>query len=208
MVRLILVKTIILVRHGESEMNVAKITTNAIDKYPLTVRGRAQAKRLTQELTLVRPNVLFTSPVLRAVETAGIISQGLNIPAKVKRALVERDPGRLNGMKISTFEEDVDLYSHADQYGIEPVSSITRRVVEFMDGLSQGITIAVTHADIIRGALVHALGISDDEFSSYGILPETATMTVINQREGGRYEVVAIGSPRMTDSIVRACREG
>ena len=45
----------------------------------------------------------------------------------------------------------------ADGYGIEPISSITKRVAEFMEGLSPGITVAVTHADVIRGALVHVL---------------------------------------------------
>jgi broad specificity phosphatase PhoE len=75
-----------------------------------------------------------------------------------------------------------------------------------MEGLTPGISVAVTHADVIRGALVHVLGISHDEFSSYGIVPEMATMTVLKVRQG-KYEVVAIGSPRATDTILRTIRE-
>ncbi|HKM75118.1 MAG TPA: histidine phosphatase family protein [Candidatus Bathyarchaeia archaeon] len=58
-------KTIIFVRHGESESNVTKIQANEIDKYPLTALGRFQIERLTQELALVRPTALYSSPVLR-----------------------------------------------------------------------------------------------------------------------------------------------
>jgi probable phosphoglycerate mutase len=199
-------KTIMFVRHGESESNVAKIDTNEIDKYPLTSRGRSQVERLAQELGLIRPNALYSSPVLRAVETAGIISRSLNIPVQVDRALVERQYGRVNGMTVASFEEEVDLYSSGDRYGIEPISSITKRVTEFMQVLSPGISVAVTHADVIRGALVQALGIGDDEFSSYGILPETATMTTVKVYEG-KYEAVTIGSPRTTEALLRIIRE-
>jgi broad specificity phosphatase PhoE len=172
-------KTIIFVRHGESESNVAKVQANEIDKYPLTARGRSQVEQLTQELALVRPNALYSSPVLRTAETAGIISRRLNIPVQVDRALTEREWGRANGMTVSTFEEEVNLYQAADRYGVEPISSITKRMAGFMEGLSPGISVAVTHADVIRGAVVHVLGINHDEFSSYGIVPETATMTVM-----------------------------
>jgi probable phosphoglycerate mutase len=197
-------KTIILVRHGESESNVAKIQTDATDKYPLTVRGRSQVERLTQDLALVGPNALYSSPVLRAIETAGIISRRLNIPVQVNPALVERGWGRANGMRVSTFEEEVDLCLGADRYGIEPISSITKRVAEFMEGLSIGITVAVTHADVIRSAVIQALGINHDEFSSFGIVPETATMTVVKEQQQGKFEVVAIGSPRATERISRS----
>ncbi|HKM78349.1 MAG TPA: histidine phosphatase family protein [Candidatus Bathyarchaeia archaeon] len=196
-------KTIIFVRHGESESNVTKIQANEIDKYPLTALGRFQVERLTQELALVRPTALYSSPVLRAAETAGIISQALNIPVKLNRALMERDWGRANGTIVSTFEEEVDLCLAADRYGIESIASLTKRVAEFMEGLPPGVSVAVTHADVIRGAVVHVLGINHDEFSSYGIVPEKATMTVLKMRQG-KFEVVAIGSPRATDAILRA----
>jgi len=183
-------------------LNVAKILGNEIDKYPLTARGRSQVERLTQELALVRPNALYSSPVLRTAETAGIISRALNIPVEVNLALMERDWGRANGTRISTLEEEVDLCLNADLYRIESISSIVERVSEFMEGLRHEVSVAVTHADVIRGALVHALGVNHDEFSSYGIMPETATMTVMNMRQG-KFEVVTIGAPRATDSMLR-----
>jgi probable phosphoglycerate mutase len=195
-------KTVIFVRHGESESNVAKIQANEIDKYPLTARGRFQVERLTQDLALIRPNALYSSPVLRAAETAGIISRALNIPVQVNRALMERDWGKANGTIVSTFEEEVDLLLSADRYGIESISSVTKRIGEFMNGLSPRVSVAVTHADVIRGALVHALGLNHDEFSSYGIVPEKATMTVVKVNDE-KFEVVAIGAPRATDTILR-----
>ena len=195
-------KTIFFVRHGESESNVAKIQANEIDKYPLTTRGRAQVERLTQELALIRPTALYSSQVLRAAETAGIISRRLNIPVQLNQTLKERDWGRANGMRVPTFEDEVDLCLAADQYGIESVPSIIKRIIEFMEGLGPGVSVAVTHADVIRSALVHVLGINRDEFSSYGIVPETATMTVVKVSKG-KFGVVTIGSPRVTNTILR-----
>ena len=109
-------------------------------------------------------------------------------------------------MSVPTFEEEVDLCLAADRYGIESISSITKRVAEFMEGPRPGLSVAVTHADVIRGALVHAFGITDDEFSSYGIVPETATMTVVKVHQE-KFEVVTIGSPYATDAILRTNRE-
>jgi len=109
-------------------------------------------------------------------------------------------------MRVSTFEEEMNLYLAANQYGIEPVSSITKRIIEFMESLNLGLSVAVTHADVIRCAVVHALGINDDEFASYGIVPETATMTVVKVRHG-KFTVVTIGSPRATDTILQLIRK-
>ena len=98
------------------------------------------------------------------------------------------------------------IFAAADQYGIETISSITKRIADFMQALDLGISVAVTHADVIRGALVHVLRINNDEFSSYGIVPEMATMTVVKVSQG-KFGVVAIGSPRATDTILQAIRE-
>ena len=195
--------TIIFVRHGESESNVAKIQTNENDKYHLTARGRIQVDRLTRELASLQPNTIYCSPVLRAVETAEIISRGLGIPVHLSSSLKERDWGKANGMKVQDFEAEVNLLQAADQFGIETILNITRRVNKFMEEVNPGLSVAVTHADIIRGALVYPLGLDEAEFSSYGIVPENATMTMLKNREG-RFEVVSIGSPRATESMLKA----
>ena len=195
--------TIIFVRHGESESNVARVQTSEIDKYHLTARGRTQVERLTRELVSLQPNTIYCSPVLRAVETAEIISGGLGIPVQVSSSLKERDWGKANGMKVQDFEAEVNLLLAADQFGIETILNITRRVNKFMEEVNPGLSVAVTHADVIRGALVYPLGLDEDEFSSYGIVPENATMTMLKNREG-RFEIVSIGSPRATESMLKA----
>ncbi|MEJ8847215.1 histidine phosphatase family protein [Variovorax rhizosphaerae] len=61
-------KTIHLVRHGESAAN-AGLPTSEPELIPLTPRGRAQAAQLAQ-LLAVRPAAIVTSEYIRAIDTA------------------------------------------------------------------------------------------------------------------------------------------
>ncbi|MBR5235962.1 MAG: histidine phosphatase family protein [Clostridia bacterium] len=62
-------KTIILVRHGESETNTLKVFTGQLDA-SLTDMGREQARLMAEAIDVYKPDVVYTSPLERAVETA------------------------------------------------------------------------------------------------------------------------------------------
>jgi len=67
-------------RHGESEKNVMGIVTDAVDKYPLTEKGRQD---ITASLS-DRPqfDLIISSPILRAKQTAELTAQTLGIPVE------------------------------------------------------------------------------------------------------------------------------
>ena len=75
------------VRHGESEANVQKVYWNAPQGYGLTDKGVQQAAALA-ELLAERPySNLYSSPVLRAVQTAQIVGRRLGLaPLRVRKA--------------------------------------------------------------------------------------------------------------------------
>ena len=85
------------VRHGESEANILGEFSNRGTKHGLTERGRSQVERLCQEIANVDFEALFCSPLLRAVQTAEIISDRLGLPYTVAPALTEYDTGVLEG---------------------------------------------------------------------------------------------------------------
>lgn len=85
------------VRHGESEANVQHVITNRGHAYPLTEKGRAQAQALTEELTGAGITRIVSSPLLRAAQTAEILSAGLGLSYEVADALREFDCGVLEG---------------------------------------------------------------------------------------------------------------
>lgn len=66
-------------RHGESTKNVAQIVTDAYDApYPLTEKGREDSKAVAKEFS-GKVDLIVTSPVLRAKETAEIVAAELGL---------------------------------------------------------------------------------------------------------------------------------
>lgn len=84
-------------RHGESEANLLREHSNRGFRHPLTEKGRTQAATLAQKLEGVGVTWLFTSPIMRAVQTAEILSVALGVPYEITDALREYDCGILEG---------------------------------------------------------------------------------------------------------------
>jgi 2,3-bisphosphoglycerate-dependent phosphoglycerate mutase len=96
---------LVLLRHGESVANAAKEFTGRSD-VGLTAHGLEQARvaaRLLDEADLV-PDVVLTSPMVRALRTAEAVrdelaaSRDVVVPLTEQWRLVERDYGFLTGM--------------------------------------------------------------------------------------------------------------
>jgi probable phosphoglycerate mutase len=85
------------VRHGESEANLLHEFSNRGRKHGLTDRGRQQAASLARKLQGASVAKLFSSPLLRAVQTAEILAGELGVPYRVTDALREYDCGVLEG---------------------------------------------------------------------------------------------------------------
>jgi 2,3-bisphosphoglycerate-dependent phosphoglycerate mutase len=58
------------VRHAESEANVRRIYANTGCSFPLTVIGLQQAIAVSLQLSCVQIRAIYTSPLLRATQTA------------------------------------------------------------------------------------------------------------------------------------------
>ena len=101
---------LILLRHGESEWNAKNLFTGWVD-VELSEKGKAEAKRSGQLLKEAKllPDVLHTSLLKRAIDTADIAITSAGIPAiSTKRSwrLNERHYGALQGKdKAETLKE-------------------------------------------------------------------------------------------------------
>ncbi len=90
------------VRHGESEANVQKVYSNRGKVHPLTSLGVRQAnelaRRLSEDPGAQSLRRIYTSPILRAVQTAEILAQALSLPVEETDALREFDCGVIEGL--------------------------------------------------------------------------------------------------------------
>jgi len=84
-------------RQGESQANLLHEISNRGLRHGLTPRGRAQAVALAQNLHPLSIGHIYSSPVLRALETSIILSTHLELDYEVVDALREYDCGLAEG---------------------------------------------------------------------------------------------------------------
>jgi broad specificity phosphatase PhoE len=88
---------LVFVRHGESEANLLNEFSNRGFKHPLTEKGRQQARELAQKLAPMGVDRIFSSPLMRAVQTSEILADAFRISFETTDALREYDCGILEG---------------------------------------------------------------------------------------------------------------
>lgn len=97
--------TIYIIRHGQSEGNYP-VDIYGMDK-KLTEKGREQAKEAAKRLKTVKFDVIFSSPLVRAQETAAIIAEEHKLEVLTKDALRERYSGTLDGRVIDEVSKEL-----------------------------------------------------------------------------------------------------
>jgi len=170
------------VRHGESEANTQHVISNRESPFGLTERGREQARILADKLTDISFTAIFSSPVLRAKETADILSRSLGRAYQVTEALREYDCGILEERSDEEswrfhrqYYEDWTLrhdFSSKPEGG-ESFVDIQNRFLPFIESLKRGKeehVLLVGHGGIFHLMLPLILtNIDNDLVRSHGI---------------------------------------
>jgi probable phosphoglycerate mutase len=176
-------KYVVLIRHGESYTNRNGILSSELNRYRLTEEGIEQARFTGEQLNGLKFSGIITSPVLRAVETANIINQYLNLEIKTDERAIESDFGEYNGKRI------VDIPDKSrEELGMESFDSQQKRMIDLLNSFS-GNYIVVSHSFPIKCTISHYLGLCEEE--SFGIDIRHASMSIINCETG---KILSIGS--------------
>lgn len=85
-------------RHGETEFNLQHRQQGSGIDMELTAKGLEQASSLAQKLAPCGLEVIFSSPLKRAVQTAQTVAETLHCPVIIKNDLQECFYGRAEGM--------------------------------------------------------------------------------------------------------------
>lgn len=149
-------KRLYFVRHGQSTLNLSGHFAGATEA-PLTTLGRHQAKAAGKMAKTLAIDTIISSPMERALETAGIIANEIGYPkAKiiVNKLFVERDFGGLEG---EPWSPDLDLDGISD---IETVDTILERAslaLEFLHTLKDDNILVVSHGAFGRAlrSIIH-----------------------------------------------------
>src|SRR5262249_1119805 len=91
-------KTVYLIRHGESTENDRSSPIYQGEEALLTERGESQARLIAERAARLPIDVIVTSPYRRAVQTADVVSKSTRLPVQVSPLFGERrTPTSFNG---------------------------------------------------------------------------------------------------------------
>jgi len=147
--------TVCLVRHGETDWNLTGRIQGQTDT-ALNAKGREQARLAGSYLRQWPWDVIVTSPLQRAKESARIIASVLGMKNGIREMsdFLERDYGEAVGL---TTEERHKKYPDGIVPGLEPWEQLRDRVMRGLDLLAKDYlhqrVILVTHGGAINAVL-------------------------------------------------------
>ncbi len=202
-----LLTTIYLVRHGETKANFEKVIAGHFDS-PLTEKGKQQARERGKLLQAVKFDAVFSSDLIRARETAELISVDRKLAVNTTRLIRERYFGHWEGQKEELFrEENKQLFEFKKNlseqqkrdfkysYAYESDNDIASRMLLFLREIAVtflGKTVLiVAHGSIMRGLLMHlGFAVSDElpagaiENTGYVVLESDGVDFFIKETKG------------------------
>lgn len=186
-------RELIVVRHGESEGNVEGIASGR-QPSPLTARGRDQARQVARVVQGAgwTPAEVVTSPIVRCVQTARIVSDLLDLPAtRPGEAFREIEHGDAEGRRLSEITLDgrpPPRWEGFKPFGGESIEELASRVGQGLDALPDDAHILlVTHGAVFKSVLAHLLGLD----SHFLLELRNATCMRLSRRETGKSPVWA-----------------
>lgn len=138
---------------------------------PLNAEGLKQVNQLAQDFLGKGFEVIFTSPLKRAYQTAKIIADKINVPILERKELLERDFGELSGKtwdeiasavgqnNVNFKETDLEQKYNYRPYRGESVDDVKERLMRFIEELRKNYlkkkVLIVAHGGILK--LAHFL---------------------------------------------------
>ena len=199
---------ILLVRHGQSEGN-AEGRFGGHSATPLSAKGRAQAEATARALASEKVTAIYSSALLRAVQTAGPLARETGLEVKRTGAFRERSVGQMEGL---TFQEAAERFP--DDYaallrrdfdlvltGGESYRQMLDRSARALDeaiNLNRGGCVAVfSHTGTICILALHLLGALDaPNLRPVWITTANCGVTRMELREDGFLRVLTVNDTR------------
>jgi broad specificity phosphatase PhoE len=185
---------LILVCDGEAQYNLEGrvIGLNSVE---LDEKGCRQAQRSAEALASLAPIALYTSPLLRALETVTIISQRLGIEACHRDSLRDVNIGFLGGLtQNEMWQQHPDFmqpgYQDASTAvipGGESILQVQERawntIEEIKDRHPDGNVAMASHSFTLLGLVSKLLGTPLSNFNRLGLNLARITQVEINQEK-------------------------
>lgn len=188
----------LLVRHATCALSESVLLGRTLDA-ALDERGARQAVALAQRIEREHPALVLTGPRRRTRETAHAIVRQIGCPMQIASELDEMEFGVWSGRAFAELARD----PHWQRWNRErsdcrtpagdSIVSVQARIVEYLHALALGFPgttlVLVTHAEVIRGALLRVLCMPIDHYHRIEVSP--ASLSALHMTPAGlRVDVV------------------
>ncbi len=174
---------LLLIRHGESQFNAEHRWAGWEHESPLTQRGEAEAQVLAERLATERGiAALYTSPLVRARQTAQFVGKALGLLPVVRTGLREVNVGHVGGLTddefAATFPEAFVRWQDRTDIeftwpGGEKRAGFFRRAAQAVADIvaqhGENKVIVVCHGGVIRATLAYYLPNDYGEWWTYSL---------------------------------------
>lgn len=165
---------LLFVRHGESLWNVENKICGQTD-IPLTEKGYQQASEVAQMILKEEklPCIILASPLIRAHETARIISTKTGIPLKTEERLTEQNFGIYESVPRDSNAFYLAKMQFLNRFETgESMMQVSHRIYSLLDELKKDPEhsyLLVAHNGIARHIHSYFYPMTNEEFASFGI---------------------------------------
>lgn len=193
---------IFLIRHGQSETNLTEVFTGSVDA-PLTDLGKRQAKKSAEYLKEKKIDVIFSSSLKRAIETAKAFSEMWGIPIIEEKGFNEIFFGDWSGITYSearernpkeydAFKNDIGSFKAPGGESAEElfkrVSEAFARILKENEGKK---ILIITHGIVIKALLTLSIGKGLKDMQKEAVLTN-GSITFI-EKEEDRFNILFKG---------------
>lgn len=140
-------KTVYFVRHGESQANADGLIAGSKNDSPLTQKGLEQASATAEVLRAIPIDLIISSPLLRAKDTAKRIAEELGYKDEIhtEPLLTERDFGAASGQPWDVGFQAIDAGTIDDVETLEEIAERMQQALDALKMLSGGHVLVVGH---------------------------------------------------------------
>lgn len=185
---------LLLIRHGENDFVKTSKLAGRLPGVHLNARGQKQAEALGEALKDIPIRAVYSSPLERAMETAAPIASPRGLQIIPEPDLMDTNVGKWQGRswKVLRRTKAWKVVQHAPSRFRFPEGETfpetQLRVVNVLERIarthkSQEIIAIVFHADPIKLAVSHFIGLPLDRFQRLGC--ETGSLSLLSVGESG-----------------------
>ncbi|MGH3687003.1 MAG: histidine phosphatase family protein [Pseudonocardiaceae bacterium] len=195
---------LVLWRHGQSDYNVARRMQGQLDSQ-LTATGFGQACRAARSLAELIPDVLLTSDLSRAGDTAAVLAAETGMPLWADQRLREIHLGTWQGLTHDEVEAlcpgGLQTWRGSQEWA--PPGGETRRevavraahVVAELDAASHGGAVLCTHGGLIAALTPLLLGLPITGWSVFGGISNCHWTVLLRRGPGWRLSSYNTAAP-------------